>query len=125
MSVFIPGQRWISESEPELGLGTVVPAFIDDDIQLLEFSAVEAFFEIDHWDAKALFLNTRYPEADVTAADVAARVRELLETGDLSNHLERDDPDDDEPDDDEPYDSDDDDDADADDADDEQEADIS
>jgi len=26
MSVFIPGQRWISESEPELGLGTVVPA---------------------------------------------------------------------------------------------------
>jgi ATP-dependent helicase HepA len=26
MSVFIPGQRWISESEPELGLGTVVQA---------------------------------------------------------------------------------------------------
>ena len=26
MNVFIPGQRWISESEPELGLGTVVPA---------------------------------------------------------------------------------------------------
>ena len=24
MSVFIPGQRWVSESEPELGLGTVV-----------------------------------------------------------------------------------------------------
>jgi len=24
MSAFIPGQRWISESEPELGLGTVV-----------------------------------------------------------------------------------------------------
>ncbi len=24
MSKFIPGQRWISESEPELGLGTVV-----------------------------------------------------------------------------------------------------
>ncbi|HEV2696129.1 MAG TPA: RNA polymerase-associated protein RapA [Verrucomicrobiae bacterium] len=24
--MFIPGQRWISESEPELGLGTVVPA---------------------------------------------------------------------------------------------------
>jgi len=26
MSVFIPGQRWISESEPELGLGAVVSA---------------------------------------------------------------------------------------------------
>ena len=26
MNVFIPGQRWISESEPELGLGTVVPS---------------------------------------------------------------------------------------------------
>ena len=26
MNVFISGQRWISESEPELGLGTVVPA---------------------------------------------------------------------------------------------------
>jgi hypothetical protein len=26
MSVFITGQRWISESEPELGLGTVVQA---------------------------------------------------------------------------------------------------
>ena len=26
MSVFISGQRWISESEPELGLGTIVPA---------------------------------------------------------------------------------------------------
>ena len=26
MSVFLPGQRWISESEPELGLGTVVQA---------------------------------------------------------------------------------------------------
>jgi ATP-dependent helicase HepA len=26
MSSFIPGQRWISESEPELGLGTVVQA---------------------------------------------------------------------------------------------------
>jgi ATP-dependent helicase HepA len=26
MSLFIPGQRWISQSEPELGLGTVVPA---------------------------------------------------------------------------------------------------
>jgi ATP-dependent helicase HepA len=25
MNVFIPGQRWISESEPELGLGIVVP----------------------------------------------------------------------------------------------------
>ena len=24
MNLFIPGQRWISESEPELGLGTVV-----------------------------------------------------------------------------------------------------
>ncbi|HTL73544.1 MAG TPA: hypothetical protein VL863_09605, partial [bacterium] len=24
MSLFIPGQRWISESEPELGLGTIV-----------------------------------------------------------------------------------------------------
>ena len=24
MSLFIPGQRWISESEPELGLGTVM-----------------------------------------------------------------------------------------------------
>ncbi|MGH7968456.1 MAG: RNA polymerase-binding ATPase, partial [Limisphaerales bacterium] len=28
MSLFIPGQRWISESEPELGLGTVVQAGI-------------------------------------------------------------------------------------------------
>jgi ATP-dependent helicase HepA len=28
MNVFIQGQRWISESEPELGLGTVVPAEI-------------------------------------------------------------------------------------------------
>ena len=26
MNVFVPGQRWISESEPELGLGTVMPA---------------------------------------------------------------------------------------------------
>ena len=26
MNVFVPGQRWMSESEPELGLGTVVPA---------------------------------------------------------------------------------------------------
>jgi len=26
MSIFIPGQRWISESEPELGLGTIAPA---------------------------------------------------------------------------------------------------
>ncbi len=28
MNVFIQGQRWISESEPELGLGTVVPSEI-------------------------------------------------------------------------------------------------
>jgi ATP-dependent helicase HepA len=37
MSVFIPGQRWISKSEPELGLGTVVPA--DSGRVKLEFKA--------------------------------------------------------------------------------------
>jgi len=29
MAAFIPGQRWIIESEPELGLGTVVRAGSD------------------------------------------------------------------------------------------------
>ena len=37
MSVFIPGQRWISESEPELGLGTVVPT--DSGRVKVEFNA--------------------------------------------------------------------------------------
>ena len=37
MNVFVPSQRWISESEPELGLGTVVS--LDDDRVKVEFKA--------------------------------------------------------------------------------------
>ncbi|MEO8429601.1 MAG: RNA polymerase-associated protein RapA, partial [Verrucomicrobiota bacterium] len=48
MSLFIPGQRWISETEPELGLATVLHAGIDR-VQVEFKSAGEArTYAIDH-----------------------------------------------------------------------------
>ena len=48
MSSFIPGQRWISEAEPELGLGTVIHA-ANDRVQVAFHTAGETrIYAVDH-----------------------------------------------------------------------------
>jgi ATP-dependent helicase HepA len=93
MSLFIPGQRWISESEPELGLGTIVSAD-DRRVQVAFKSAGETrLYTTDHAPLKRV--RFRVGDKIRTQADkefVIAEVREqqglLVYVGDQQQLLE-------------------------------------
>ena len=77
MNVFIPGQRWISESEPELGLGLVVPG--DPGRVKVEFKAAgeTRIYAADQAPLKRL--RFRVGDKIRTQADLEFVVQEIIE----------------------------------------------
>lgn len=81
MSLFIPGQRWISESEPEFGLGTVVPA--DSGRVKVEFKAAgeTRVYAIDQAPLKRV--RFRAGDKVKTQADTEFVIQEVAEQNGL------------------------------------------
>jgi len=85
MSVFIPGQRWISEPEPELGLGTVVPG--DSGRVKVEFKA--AGETRIYADDQAPLKRVRFRAGEIikTQADKEFVVKEVAERQGLLTYI--------------------------------------
>ena len=85
MNLFVPGQRWISETEPELGLGTVVS--LDDGRVKVEFKAAG---EIRIYAAnQAPLKRVRFRAGDKirTQADKEFTIQEVVEKQGLLIYL--------------------------------------